>query len=103
MKPHIEAPAYTQVRGYTDTGWDTPLRPRTTVADIRRQERAYARQCIRTIWIIAALLTAVFAWIFRQPPFAVRPELIQVAAVTVNGIVWWVATTRIWFREDRRG
>lgn len=102
MKPDIDAPAYTRLRGQMvqkGTGWDAPLRPRLTAREFRRQERAYARSCIRTIWIIAALLTAVFAWVCRQPPFSIRPELIQVAAVSINGLVWWLATTRIWFRK----
>lgn len=105
MRPSIEPPAFTELRDHLAAkgkGYGVPLRPKLTPYDIRRQERAYARSCILSTWIIAALLTAVIAWVLRQPPFALRPELIQVAAVTVNGLAWWLATTRIWFRREKR-
>lgn len=86
-------------------GYAAPLRPRRTVADIQREtredDRRYARQCIRASWIIAALLTAAFAWVAQEPPFAISPPMIQVMAVGVNGLIWWLATSKIWFRKGR--
>jgi len=69
--------------------------------ELRREERLYARSCILTSWVICVLLTAVFAWTLRQPPFSFPPAAIQLSAVVVNGLCWWLCTTRIWFKLDR--
>jgi hypothetical protein len=69
--------------------------------DLRLVERLYARSCILTSWVICALLTAVFAWMLRQPPFSFPPIAVQMSALTVNALCWWLCTTRIWFRVER--
>lgn len=72
-----------------------------TQPDPRVAERIYARSCIFTSWIICALLTAVFAWTLRQHPFSLPPIGVQISALLVNGLCWWLCTTRIWFKLDR--
>jgi hypothetical protein len=76
--------------------------PALTNHDLRRAERLYARSCIFTSWIICALLTAVFAWTLRQHPFSFPPLAIQLSALTVNGLCWWLCTTQIWFKLESR-
>lgn len=75
--------------------------PPVTQSDPRVAERVYARSSIFTSWVICAVLTAVFAWILRQEPFSFPPIGVQVSALFVNGLCWWLCTTRIWFRLDR--
>jgi hypothetical protein len=76
--------------------------PALTDSDLRRAERLYARSCIRTSWMICALLTAVFAWTLRQHPFSFPPIAIQVSALAVNALCWWLCTTQIWFKLESR-
>jgi hypothetical protein len=68
--------------------------------EARQAERLYARSCILTSWVICALLTAVIAWTLRQPPFSAPPLLVQLSALVVNGLCWWLCTTRIWFKLE---
>jgi hypothetical protein len=75
--------------------------PTPSPQDIRQAERHYARSCILTSWIICALLTAVFAWTLRHEPFAFPPIAIQLLALLINGLCWWLCTTQIWFKLAR--
>jgi hypothetical protein len=68
--------------------------------ETRQAERLYARSCILTSWVICALLTAVIAWTLRQPPFSAPPIVVQLSALVVNGLCWWLCTTRIWFKLE---
>jgi hypothetical protein len=75
--------------------------PPVAQSDPHIAERVYARSSIFTSWVICALLTAIFAWTLRQEPFSFPPMGVQVSALFVNGLCWWLCTTRIWFRLDR--
>ena len=75
--------------------------PSASPQDIRQAERLYARSCILTSWIICAMLTAVFAWTLRHEPFAFPPIAIQLLALLINGLCWWLCTTQIWFKLAR--
>jgi hypothetical protein len=75
--------------------------PAASPQDIRQAERVYARSCILTSWIICAMLTAVFAWTLRHEPFAFPPIAIQLLALLINGLCWWLCTTQIWFKIAR--
>jgi hypothetical protein len=75
--------------------------PPVIQSDPHIAERVYARSSIFTSWVICALLTAIIAWTLRQHPFSFPPIAVQVSALLVNGLCWWLCTTRIWFRIDR--
>jgi CHASE2 domain-containing sensor protein len=99
----IEPPAYTELRTYTQRERMVPYS--AVVAQLERNQadsREYARVTIRTMWIVAALLTAMYAWMVRQPLFAFPPLLVQVTAITVNGLCWCVMTSGIWFKRPVR-
>lgn len=100
MKPaRAEPPAYTELSNYVS---ERAVIVRATTERVRNEDFSYARKCIRTTWVIAALFTAMFAFAARQPLFHVPPALIQVLAVTVNGLIWWLATRFIWFTPPKQ-
>jgi hypothetical protein len=106
MSLALQPKAVDELRGYLAEVRATSTLTAEVVADLRERERqhwiAYSRKYIRVVWIIAAILTAAFAWVARQPPFEVPPIFIQGLALVVNAMCWRLGVWIYFKRGDRR-
>jgi hypothetical protein len=106
MKLAEQRPSGEALRDYLREVRATSTLTAEVVADLRERERqhwiAHSRKYIRVVWIIAAILTATFAWVARQPPFEVPPIFIQALALVVNAMCWRLGVWIYFKRGDRR-